>query len=334
MERRELGGIGPRVSTIGLGTLHFGVYLDQKSSVEILHQALDAGVNFFDTAPIYGHGQSESIVGEGIQRRRSEVVLATKAGLQAVTRSDGSFGVEGVSLTRDYLRQSVESSLSALRTDYLDLLQLHAFDLETPPEETFDTLADLVQEGKIRYVGASNYNPAELTRILDVVRQSEHEFFVSVQTHYNLIERRAEASLIPKCQSHGLGVICNRALCRGILSGKYRMGQKPPEGSRAHQSWRVERWLTAEILSLVDALSAYAIEQNRSPAELALAWAAGAAGVTTALVGVRNPNQLAACLWATSRPILRQELADIETIVESTGDRDMVYRLPETFFEK
>ena len=334
MKFRQLGSSGFDTSVIGLGTLHFGVYLDQRECSQLVEYSLDVGLNFIDTSPIYGHGQSESLVGQAIRTHRHKVVLASKAGLSAITHPDGSFGVETVPLTEAYLRASIDNSLSALGTDRIDLLQLHAFDHETPLEDTLGALAALVQEGKIRYVGGSNYNPEELVAMLMATRRSDYNFFVSLQAHYNLVERRAEQELAPICLSNRIGLICNRALGRGVLTGKYRIGEPWPEGSRARSSLRIGRGLDVDLLKLVAVLGVYAEKQGRSMTELALAWLLDHDAVSLALVGARTPQQLRVCIDAANRPLTPDERNGIESIISEQDFQDRAYSRPEVFFEK
>lgn len=334
MKYRQIGNSSLSASILGLGALHFGVFFDQTKTTQIIHQALNLGINFIDTAPLYGNGLSESFVGNAIRGSRDKVILSTKVGLIPAYGSDGNFGVTVTPLTDTNIRASLNKSLSALQTDYIDLLQVHAFDKNTPVEETFQTLASLVDEGKIRYFGCSNYNPDELQYVSSNVNKKLLSSFVSCQAHYNMIERRAEDMLVPLCQERGMGIICNRALSRGILTGKYKPNQPIPADSRALNSPRIRRWLDDRMLSLIQAIANWAQQEDRTSTELALAWLLGRPKVSVALIGVRNRQQLETCIRSIDWILSPADYLSINNIINECNMNEFVEMMPETFFEK
>lgn len=325
---------GLPVSKIGLGSLHFGVFLDERQAKELVHKALDENIFFFDTAPIYGGGRAESILGNALRGKRSRAVISTKVGLAAMTHPDGRFGVRVERLTKGFLKTSVESSLRALRIDTIDLLQLHAFDHQTPIFDLFQGLEELIKEGKIKYFGSSNYNHVELQILLKSLPASLRDRYVSFQMHYNLLERRAEEELIPLCARNRIGIIVNRALARGILSGKYVQVNEPPARSRGATSPRVRETITTEIIELVSMLSEFAQSNGRSCSELALSWLMRRPEISTVLVGVRDGSQLRTCVNACTWHLSPNQLVEIEKIIDKSHFRDRVRQLPEYFFEQ
>lgn len=323
-----------KASTIGLGALHFGVFLDQEETTRIVHHAIENGVNFIDTAPMYGNGNSELFLCNALKGYRHRVILSTKAGIEPVIRKDGSFGVEIATLKEEYIRRSVEKSLQRLGTDHIDLFQLHAFDWSTPFEETMETLSSLIQEGKIRAIGCSNYNKQEFSRALSVINTAGHTPLSTLQCHYNVIEQRARRELIRKCKERQIGVICNRALARGILTGKYRFGRPLPEGSRGAESSRIKKCLSRETLDLVQELRSWADRHERSVVELALAWLLGREEISVVLVGVRDIEQLDTCIGAADWTLDNNELGEIDSIIIKSGMKGQVDSAPDVFLEK
>ncbi len=334
MKYRQLGRSSLVPSILGVGGLHFGIFCDQATTSRIIHRELDLGVNFIETAPMYGRGQSETFIRNAVKDRRSKVLLSTKVGLEPRLSPDGAFGVSVVPLTENRVRSSLEESLRILGTDYIDLLQLHAFDPQTPIEETLQTLDALVQEGKVRAIGCSNFNYAELRQVVDANQAHEWSGFDSFQVHYNVIERRAEDEIIPACRELNIGIICNRALARGILSGQYKPNQPPPEGSRAAISNRVRRWLSEPTVRLVQTLNEYARGRGWTVAQLALAWLMSRPGVSVVLAGMRNLDHLESCVAAVEWDLAEDELAEVDRIIDSLGLTTQVKALPEDFFEK
>ena len=319
MQYRRLGNSSLNVSVLGLGALHFGAYVDIKEVNQIIDRAMDIGINFIDTSPNYGNGNSESIVGKSLKGCRDRVIVSTKAGLKAITKPNGTFGNEVARLTRNYLRKNVENSLKYLRTDYIDLFQLHAFDYQTPMEDTLEVLDELIHEGKIRYLACSNYSPKEFEISMETAKLLGIPSFDASQCQYNIIERKAELELIPACIKNKTSTICNRALSRGILSGKYRKGLPIPKGSRGEVSERVRCLLTKERLSLIEALEVLAIKRGKTIVELALAWLLSREGITSVLVGVRNIEQLESCTKAVEWSISKGEVIEVDKVIKKMG---------------
>lgn len=334
MQYRKLGNSSLKTSALGVGALHFGVFCDQEATTRIIQRALDLGMNFIDTAPMYGNANSESFVKNAIKGRRSEVIIGTKVGLEPHFLADGTFGVEVVALNKRNIRHSVEKSLSNLGTDYIDLYQIHAFDASTPVGETMEALEELIREGKIRFAGCSNYDDAELNDAVKAADRQKLVRLVSLQCHYNLIERRAEQAIVPTCIEKNCSIICYRALCRGILTGKYKYNQPFPEGSRAQISNRVRRWLSKETLLLTQAIENYAQKYSRTLSELAISWLLSRPGVATVLVGVRDIKQLEVCARATDWRLTKADLHEIDKTINELGMTSQVRSLPETFLEK
>ena len=333
MEHRTLGKSSLKPSVLGLGGLHFGVFSDEKQANRIVRRALDLGINFIDTAPLYGNGRSESFIRQAIGGRRQEVILATKVGLEPRTTGEGMFGVAVAPLDRAAIRASLERSLRELGTDCIDLFQLHAFNPEYPPEETLSTLDQLVAEGKIRFTGCSNYDSGQLNLMMGVAEENGWAGFTSLQAHYNLIERRCEKEIVPACRARGIGVVCNRALARGVLTGKYKWNRPYPEGSRAQSSVRVRRCLAESTLGLVEKLDRFAQERGWTSTALAVAWLLAQPGVSVVLAGVRDVTQLEACIRATQWHLSREDLGEIDRLIGQTGLLPQLTAAPETFLE-
>ncbi|HWI64553.1 MAG TPA: aldo/keto reductase [Symbiobacteriaceae bacterium] len=292
MEYRRLGRAGLKVSEIGLGTMMFGEKTDRSEATQIIHQALDAGVNLIDVADVYAGGESERIVGTALKGRRSQAVLAPKAGRPTPL---------GSGLSRRYLFQALEASLRRLETDYVDLYQVHRFDPETPLEETLSALDDLVRQGKVRYIGCSNFAAWQLCKALWVSDVRHLARFDSVQPRYNLVYREPETELFPLCLSEGVGVLAYSPLAGGVLTGKY-LGAVP-EGSRGWQnpSWQAAR-LTPEAEAAAQRMQALSERIGRPPGQVAIRWCLAHPAVSSALVGPRTAEQwseaLAAATWS------------------------------------
>ncbi len=298
MRYDQLGEDGPDVSVVGLGCNNFGGRVDRAGTRAVVEAALDVGITLFDTADTYGNGGgSETFLGEALKGRRDEVVLATKFG-HAMPGADPSVA-RG---SRDYIRSAVDDSLRRLQTDWIDLYQYHRPDGVTPIEETLGALDELVDEGKVRFVGSSNFS-AELVEEADgLARERGWARFVSAQNEYSLVEREAEEELLPVCERLGIGVLPYFPLASGLLTGKYRRGQPAPEGARLAAS--PER-LKDEVFDRVEALERYAEERGRSLIELAIGGLAAQPAVVSVIAGATKPEQVranaAAGAWEPSR---------------------------------
>ena len=282
----KLGNSGLDVSVLGLGTNSFGKRADQETSTRIIHSALDHGINFLDTANIYAGTESERIIGEALLGQRHEVVLATKAGL---VRGDGP-NEKGSS--RFHLQRELEGSLKRLKTDYVDLYQIHTFDPNTPLEETLRTLDDMVSSGKVRYIGASNYAAWELMKAAGVSERKGYVSYISTQTSYSLADRTPEQELVPFCLDQGVGIIPYFPLAGGILSGKYSSSGDAPSTSRAVTDPNFRRFFSEETLQLGQQVSQLAAEHGYTPSALSLAWLMGRPGVSTVIGGATRTEQL------------------------------------------
>ncbi len=334
MKQNRLGNSDVLVSSIALGALHFGVYLNEKNSHDLLSFASELGINFIDTGPLYGNGNSEEIIGKYINPKRNSFVVSTKVGLDKVTRKDGTFGVGVKKLTRENILQSLNASLSKLNTDYIDILQLHAYDPSTSLEESIEVLESLVKDGKIRTYGVSNYNPEQLTELLKTVEAHEYMNFSCIESHYNLMERMIELSLLPLISSAKISLIPYRGLARGVLSGKYMNGLIP-DGSRASDSWRVKQTLTEKVGVLVKTLSGE-IERKygKTILELSIAWLLSRDEIPTVLLGCRDVQQLTENIEASKWVLSPDILIFVDEIINRLGCRDIVQNSPKVYFEK
>jgi len=317
MEYRRLGRSGLKVSVLGLGGNNFGMNLgmagmpvraDEAQTARVIAQALEAGVNFFDTANEYG--DSESFIGRALKGKRHQVVVASKFGTPV---GDGP-NAQGAS--RKHLMEQVERSLRRLQTDYIDLYQVHRPDPGTPIEETLRALDDLVRQGKVRYIGCSNFQAWQLCEALWTSRAMNLNAFISVQPEYNLLRRVVERDLLPCCRSYGIGVIPYWPLASGVLTGKYRAGEPPPTGSRmtvvAPQI--LSRVLSERRLLVVTALERFAQERGHTVGELAIAWLAANPLVSTIIAGATSPEQVAANARAVDWKLTAADLAEVDKI--------------------
>lgn len=324
MQFRRLGGSGLQVSALGLGTNAFGKRADQDTSIRIVHHALDHGISFIDTANIYAGTESERIIGLALEGKRDQAVLATKAGLirgQGANESGSS---------RFHLMRELEDSLRRLRTDYVDLYQIHTFDPNTPLEETLRALDDMVTSGKVRYIGASNYAAWELMKALGLSRLHGYERYVSYQTSYSLADRTPENEIVPLCLDQGVGIIPYFPLAGGILTGKYTSVEDAPAGSRAETDPNFTRFLSPERIRLGSAVAGAASELGTTPAALSLAWLMTRPAVSTVIVGATRPEQLDDSLRSVSLHLNEETLRLLDEISTPfrLGEPFAVYRLP------
>ncbi len=295
MEYRQLGGSGLRVSALALGTMTFGGRgqfaavgdLEVDEARRIVDRAIEAGINLIDTADVYSEGRSEEIVGEVLKGRRDEVVLATKA------RFPVGSGPNDAGLSRGHLMRACEASLRRLRTDYLDLYQVHERDGVTPTEETLEALDALVAQGKVRYVGCSNFSAWHVMKSLGVSERRGLQRYVSQQIYYSLLDREAEYELVPLSIDEGVGILVWSPLAGGLLSGKYRRGEEPPEGTRRANEWHEPPVYDEDhLFQVIDALVEVASDHDASPARTALSWLVGRPAVTSVIIGARTESQL------------------------------------------
>jgi aryl-alcohol dehydrogenase-like predicted oxidoreductase len=314
---RELGSTGVRVSPLCLGAMMFGAWgnADHEQSIRIVHAALDAGINFIDTADVYSRGESEEIVGKALAGgRRDSVVLATKVHGKMHDEDPNQFGN-----TRRWIVQEVENSLRRLKTDWIDLYQIHRPEPDTNIDETLGALSDLVHAGKVRYIGSSTFQPSQIVESQWVAEKRGRERFVCEQPPYSLLHRGVEAEVLPLCRRYGMGVIPWSPLAGGWLSGKYNEGGGSPSSSRRAQAMptRFDMSLPAnqEKLRIVRELTVLAEQSEMTLIELALAFVTSHPAVTAAIIGPRTPEQLESQLPALQRSLDADVLDAIDEIV-------------------
>jgi aryl-alcohol dehydrogenase-like predicted oxidoreductase len=301
---RQLGESGLTVSVVGLGGNNFGGRVGLEETRSIVDAAIDCGVTLVDTADVYGgNGGSEEALGQVLTGRRESIVLATKFGMGM---GDGTVA-RG---SRKYIRRAVEASLRRLRTDYIDLYQYHAPDGVTPLEETLATLHDLVTEGKVRYLGSSNFAGWQVADGDWIARTRHQARFVSAQNHYSLLERDAEQEVIPSCVNCRVGVLPYFPLANGLLTGKYRRGQGPPRGTRLTGR---ESELTDEVFDKLEALERFAAEHGRSLLEVAIAGLAAMPAIASVIAGATKPEQVRANAAAGEWELSSDELGKLRS---------------------
>lgn len=311
MELRQFGSTGIKVSELCLGAMTFGRETPEPESAALLDRFLDAGGNFVDTADAYGGGASEEILGRALGRRRDQIVLATKFRMTA-----GS-GPNDRGASRRNIRRGVEASLKRLQTDWIDLYQIHCWDSATPLEETLSTLDDLVREGKVRYLGASNFTGWQLATALGLAQARGWEPFVSLQPQYSLITRDIERELVPLADYAGLAIMPWSPLGGGLLTGKYQAGEDPPPDTRGGDTTpsaglmrlRMQREQNFRIAEVVTQVAA---EVAKTPAQVALNWVRHRPGVTAPIIGARTMAQLDDNLGAIGWKIDDEHLAVLD----------------------
>ncbi|PPJ29137.1 aldo/keto reductase [Nocardia nova] len=308
---RRVGNSGLAVSVVGLGTNNFGMKLDLEQSRAVLHAALDHGINLIDTADSYG--ESERRIGEILQGTRDDVVIATKFGSD-VRRLGGDNGEDwGARGSRRYIRRAVEQSLRRLRTDWIDLYQLHRPDPATPIEETLSALDDLVHEGKIRYLGHSNFTGWQTADAEWTARTRRLERFISAQNEYSLLRRGIEADLVPALEHYGIGLLPYFPLASGLLTGKYKRGVPAPEGSRI-QAWGRESALTDAAFDIVEQLEDFAAQRSSTVLDVAIGGLAAQPAVSSVIAGATSPEQVEANVRAGRWQPTAEDLAEIDRI--------------------
>jgi aryl-alcohol dehydrogenase-like predicted oxidoreductase len=307
MDTRPIGSLA--VSVVGLGCNNFGMRVDYAETEAVVHAALDAGITFFDTADIYGSTRSEEFLGRALAGRRQHVVLATKFGMPVDEHRKGARPA--------YVRQALEDSLRRLATDRVDLYQLHQPDAETPIADTLGVLHDLVQAGKIREIGCSNFSAAQIRAAESAVLPGASRF-VSVQNEYSLLHREPEREVLPACERVGLAFLPYFPLASGLLTGKYSRGGPPPAGTRLSNAWAAKRFLNDDRLQTVEALSEFARSRGHSVLELAASWLLSRPVVASVIAGATSPDQVRANARAGSWRIADADLAAIDRIVPAT----------------
>jgi len=310
MQKRKLGGSGIEVSLVGLGGNNFGGRIDLTASRLVVDKALELGVTLIDTADVYGRkGGSEECLGQILGPRRKDVVLATKFGLPM----DDAGKLRGAS--RRYIMQAVEASLRRLKTDWIDLYQLHRPDAQTPIEETLRALDDLVKAGKVRCIGCSNLSAAQLADAQRTAEKNHLASFICCQDEYSLLERALDKDLLPAMRKYGLRLLPYFPLASGLLTGKYRHGAPLPPGSRlARNPPRGGGILNARNWRVVDALGAFAAARGHTLLELAMSWLASRPFIASIIAGATRPEQVAANVAAVGWTLSPDDLAEVDRI--------------------
>ncbi|MHB1169495.1 MAG: aldo/keto reductase [Longimicrobiales bacterium] len=301
----DMRSIGPlRVSAVGLGCNNFGKRIDAAQTERVVHAALDAGINFFDTADRYSAGTSEEYLGRALRGRRHDAIIATKFGKQV--------GDVPASATAAYIRSAAEASLRRLGVDHIDLYQIHEPHPDVPIAETLGALDELVRAGRVRAIGCSNFSAQQIEEAEAVARESGGVRFVSVQNEYNLLTRDPEHDgVLDACARHDLALLPFFPLASGLLTGKYRLGQPAPENTRISSGW-LDKHHTQQNLETVERLIAVAESQGRTLLELAFAWLLRRTEVGSVIAGATRAEQVRANAAAASRPLADGELAEID----------------------
>ncbi len=318
MEYCMLGRTGVKVSRLCFGTMSFGGIADEKTSAVMFHRCREVGINFFDCANVYNAGRSEEILGKLIADCRDEVVLTSKVGF-----SMGE-NVNAKGLSRRHIAQAVESSLKRLQTDRIDLYFVHAFDPDTPIEETLRALDDLIHQGKILYTGASNWAAWQIATALGISAREGLARFVCIQPMYNLTKRQAEVEIFPLAQAEGLGVITYSPLGGGLLTGKYGLTARPDEGRLVENEMYRTRYGDPINFEIAERSAAHAKDRGLHPATLAVAWVMSHPAVTAPIIGARDVDQLEASLAAIDvdmTPDWRDEISGLSVEPPSATDR-------------
>jgi aryl-alcohol dehydrogenase-like predicted oxidoreductase len=301
METRKLGSL--EVSLVGLGCNNFGMRIDEERSTAVVHAALDAGITLFDTADIYGGSLSEEFLGRALGSRRGDVVVATKFG-----------AMEGAH--PDVVRKACEASLARLGTDRIDLYQVHRPDDEVPIEDTMGALAELVAAGKVREIGCSNFDGPRTDAAAEAALAKGSPAFISLQNQLSLLDRRQQDDTVASCERHGMGILPYFPLASGMLTGKFRRGEPPPEGTRLSQlpEDRAARVFDDRAFDVVERLTAFAGERDRSLLELAMSWLACLPHMASVIAGATSPEQVRANAGAAGWVLTADEMAEVDAL--------------------
>jgi aryl-alcohol dehydrogenase-like predicted oxidoreductase len=314
VETRVLGKNGPKVSVIGLGCNNFGGRLDLAGTREVVAKAIDLGINFFDTADIYGgrtynnYGGSEVDLGAALGSRRKDIVLATKFGMV--------FEGVGSGAKRAYVMSACEASLKRLKTDYIDLYQIHTPDTSTPIEETLRALDDLQKQGKVRYIGCSNFSPSQIDAAMKFSAQSKLAAFVSSQDEYSLLVRDEETSTVPVLKRDGLGLLPYFPLASGMLTGKYKRGQPGPKGARLSTPGLSGRYMNDANWAIVEKLEAFCAQRGKTILELAFAWLLAHDYVPSVIAGATSPGQVEQNVHCASWKLTAAEKEEVDRLTQ------------------
>jgi aryl-alcohol dehydrogenase-like predicted oxidoreductase len=311
MEYRQLGNAGVRVSAIGLGANRFGSKEVGQADVDnIINQALDLGVNFFDTANVYTEGRSEETLGHALKGRTDQVVLASKFSFPRKT-GPNSWGA-----SRYQLMQALDASLRRLQSDHIDLYYTHRWDASTPIEETLRALDDVIRMGKVRYIGASAYASWQLAHANVLAEMKGWSSFVVIQSEYNLLRRDVEREVLPYCRAHQVGFVPYYPLAGGFLTGKYEQGKPAPAGSRGATTRNVQEFMTEANYNRVNRLAAWAKVRGRGVNELAQAWLLAQPSVCSVISGATKAEQVVSNVKASDWQLAAEELKEVDAIIK------------------
>ena len=304
MQTRKIGSL--EVSVVGLGCNNFGWRIDADASAKVIDAAIESGITFLDTADRYGKGESEDFLGRALGSRRDQIILATKFGMEMEKGQQGA--------SPKYIREAIEASLRRLKTDRIDLYQLHQPDPKTPIADTLAALDQLVRAGKVREIGCSNFSVAQIREAADAAKGGAR--FVSVQNEFSLFHRESEKNgVLAECEARGMAFLPYFPLASGLLTGKYRKGQKPPEGSRAEDAWG-PKVFTEKNLAIVESLIEFAETRNHTILELAFAWLLSYKTVASVIAGASKPEQVRANTKAANWQLNSDDLARIASIMK------------------
>ena len=311
MEQRRIGSLS--VTAVGIGCNNFGARIDEKRTEEVVNAALAAGINFFDTADAYGEGKSEELLGRFLGSRRSQVIVATKFGLEMAGQGSGA--------RPEYIRKAFDASLRRLKTDYIDLYQLHKPDPDVPIAETLGALDDLVKAGKVREIGCSNFSVQHLREA--AAARTAHPGsarFESVQNEYSLLHREPEEGVLAECQRQHLAFLPFFPLMSGLLTGKYRKGQPIPQGTRVAKFERYRKLLTEENLDKVEALIGFAESRGHTVLELAFSWLLAREVVASVIAGASSARQVADNAAAARWKLTADDLHEIDSLLRTRAE--------------
>ena len=311
MEQRRIGISGLKVSAIGLGGNTFGATVDGDEAVRTIQHAIDSDITFIDTADVYSQGRSEELVGRAVAGRRQQVVIATKCGIPLDS------GPHAGGLSRRWVTQAAEDSLRRIDTDYIDLFYAHRPDPETPIEETLSAMDDLVRQGKVRYIGCSNFRAWEVAYGMGASRLQRLEHWAAVQNRWNLLDGLDSPELDQAAAALGLGIIPYTPLASGILTGKYRRGEEPEAGTRIGDFSRMRERLTDDKLARTERVRTWAEERGHTVAEAAIAWLLAHPVVPSVIAGARHPEQIDANIRAAGWTMTPEERDELTAIAAS-----------------
>ena len=305
MQTRKIGSL--EVSVVGLGCNNFGWRIDANATAQVVDAAISSGINFFDTADRYGNGSSEEFLGRALEGRRDQVIIGTKFGMEMGKGQQGA--------SPKYVAQAIEASLRRLRTDRIDLYQLHQPDPKTPIADTLGALDELVRSGKVREIGCSNFT---VEQIREAAKAAKSARFVSVQNEFSLFHREPEKDVLQECEKQGMAFLPYFPLANGLLTGKYRVGKKPPEGSRAAEGFG-PKIFTKENLEMVEALIRFAETRNHTILELAFGWLLSHKPVASVIAGASKAEQVQTNAKSASWRVSSGDLREIDAIMHRAG---------------